>query len=250
MYTAFFHARSNFGIIHKSGVFAFLLTLCTGCATLNTSQSARTLEAGAHELRLTGGLNGYNLERVGLNDEGQPIHKRVNNGYTLKADVGFRYGLNGNFDLGISAGTSGLAVDGKVQLMRGPVTAIALGVTASAGATPGDVNEEATQFVQAGIPLLIGFKLSEQVELVVAPRLSLSTYAMSATESNGAFATFLPSLSIAVLQARYGRSFDLIGLSFGYMTGIGLGGDTHSKLPQGLILNLEGGTYFGGPYSR
>lgn len=243
-----FHPASASSVL-RAAMIVLAIALCTGCASTNTYQSARTLVAGAAEYRVTGGLGGYGLKIPGTPEEGEEPSAPVRyfGPYTGVAEVGVRYGLNGLADVGIALGTSGLTLDTKVQLLRRPVLAIALGLNGGGSLTPQDMNLESDFYAFLGVPLLVGFQISDGVELVLCPRIALTTFGIPGEMEA---ATLLPSMGIAVRAQQWNGRISFIEVSMGKMTGIQVGGTASSRIPEGLMLDIGVGIVMGGPYSR
>lgn len=203
----------------------------SACISTNTYSSGRTLKQGKIETRISPGFT-----RSSLTDLTLPVVPGL--------DVGIMYGVNGNFDFGVSVGSDGFTFDTKFQLARNKNLAIALAPSLG-GFFIGGANAGGG-FFNAGVPLIVGLNLNEHTELTLTPKLSLSTAGASYSSNGGSGTILVPSLGIG-LNLEIGPSFHLMPeASFG--TATIMGGGSSEQL--GPVISVGLGIGFGGEYAR
>ncbi|MFT3711006.1 MAG: hypothetical protein QM817_25550 [Archangium sp.] len=147
-----------------------LLLLLNGCASVGVFQSAETLgrknwELGV-ELSTQAATSFDSLSVYGL------------------SGVHFRYGISDPIDVGLRVGPAGVEVSSKFMLTpRGNAAIVSL--APSVGGTFSVPSGIAIGTGQASLPVLIGVPLSQRLQLVLAPKLHDSLFAMSAGQAGG-----------------------------------------------------------------
>jgi len=223
--------RTHGALVQKLALVGVMAWAGTACVSVNTYSSARTLQTGKIETRINPGFAKSSLSDIALP-------------FVPSMDVGIRYGVNGNFDFGVTVGQAGFTFDTKFQLARNKNMAIALGPTLGGFFIGG--GEAGGGFLNAAVPLIIGLNLNEKTELTFTPKLSLSTIAGAAGSASGSGGVIVPSVGVG-LNLEIGPSFHLMPeASFGMATGFGEG----STGSLGPVVNFGLGIGFGGEYSH
>jgi len=144
---------------------AFLVM--TGCPSLSTMQTPATVPKG--EVRL-----GMGLESVGFSEK--DANGNVKTDTVPQFEFNARYGLTDNVDVGAKLYLLGLEVGGKYQFAKGDFeAAIApavsyISVTVSDSGSNG--NGDTLRVAYLHLPLLLGYKLTDSLELAFGPRRS------------------------------------------------------------------------------
>ncbi len=181
------------------------LLVMTGCPSLSTMQTPATVPKG--EVRL-----GMGLESVGFSE-------KDSNG-TVKTDTvpqfefNARYGLTDNIDVGAKLYLLGLEVGGKYQFAKGDFeAAIApavsyISVTDSENTNNG--NSSTFRVAYLHLPLLLGYKLTDSLELAFGPKvlyvIASGTVSDSSSQTS-ATSSGLMAGGFASIQLRLGKAF-------------------------------------------
>jgi hypothetical protein len=149
---------------------AALALALSGCASVGVFQSAETLGRKNWELG------------VELSSQAATSFDSLSL-YPLSG-VHFRYGVAEPVDLGLRVGPAGVEVSSKFMLTARH-NAVIVSLAPSLGGTFSVPSGIAIGTGQASLPVLIGVPLSQQLQLVLAPKLHDSVFAMSAGQAGG-----------------------------------------------------------------
>lgn len=151
------------------------LALCslvsTGCASVGVFQSADTLGRKNWEVG------------VELSSQAQSSFDSLSL-YPLSA-LTFRYGVHDRVDVGARVGPAGVELASKVMLTPRSSSGVIVSLAPSVGGTFSIPSGIAIGTGQASLPVLIGVPLSEKVQLVFAPKVHDSLFAMNAGQAGG-----------------------------------------------------------------
>lgn len=168
---------------------ALILFMCSGCASVGVFQSAQTLGRKNWELG------------VELSSQAQTSFDSLSL-YPLSA-VQFRYGVAEAVDVGIRVGPAGLEATSKFMFtQRGAPVHVSL--APSVGGTFWVPSGIALGTGQASLPLLIGVDVSERAELIFAPKVHDSLFAMSAGQAGGTVNQLFLGAAVGV-ALKFGR---------------------------------------------
>lgn len=153
-----------------------------GCANVGVLESADTLGKGRWEVGAEVGSQAQvgfdSLQLYGV------------------AGVSGRYGVTDRLDVGARLGPSGGELNTKVMLTpRERVVVSVAPFLAGTGSAPSGL---LFVFANAGVPVLIGVRLSETVQLVIAPRVHDSLSVLVAGSAGATVNTFFLGLALGV----------------------------------------------------
>jgi len=182
---------------------AFLVM--TGCPSLSTMQTPATVPKG--EVRL-----GMGLESVGFSEK--DANGNVKTDTVPQFEFNARYGLTDNVDVGAKLYLLGLEVGGKYQFAKGDFeAAIApavsyISVTVSDSGSNG--NGDTLRVAYLHLPLLLGYKLTDSLELAFGPKalyVIASGTVSDSTNQSSATSSGLMAGGFASIQLRLGKAF-------------------------------------------
>lgn len=155
----------------RAALVAFLVC-SSGCASVGVFQSAETL--GKKKWELAAELTSQAQANLSPPD--------ALSVYPMGA-LAFRYGIVDRVDLGVKFGPGGFELGTKVLLTGrdGVVVSVAPSLAGTLWAPSGLWIGTA----QVSVPVLIGVRLSERVQLVFAPRVHDSVYGLNAGQAGG-----------------------------------------------------------------
>ena len=215
-----------------------LLPLVTACPSFTTMGTARTLPAQRGQLYVA---PGYTVLRSFQRDAG--THEPLAIGLP-SVEVGGRYGLTDDLELGAKAWFYGAELDAKIALIRPPLLGEGLSVSLAPGASfmefsAGGSGSTHASYAWLHLPLLVGLPMPDGSELTIGPRLSDMILSSGGTVQNavlvggslgyawrlGAGMRILPEVTLAYPVAgtsvRTGTALDL--KPRGAVSQIGLG---------------------------
>jgi len=179
------------------------LLVITGCPALSTMQTPATVPKGG--LRV-----GVGFERIGTAE-------KDSNGYITTKVVGqfeinARLGVADNFDLGAKLYLFGVEVGGKYQFAKGDFeAAVAPAIDyGSFGSTDYDGGTETTSTMYLHLPLLLGYKVADSLEIAFGPR---AIYMSKRDSREGSWgqssftSTGFTAGGFASIQLRIGKAF-------------------------------------------
>ena len=173
----------------RSGWIGLLGLLTSGCASVSTLQTAKTLDPQASEFSIGGAV-----QKVSVLDE---VLDDGNLGRFVFAEVMYRRGLVENFDMGVKGAMPGnLVVDGKFQFFSQDSWVLSTGLGlgyASQMAFPAK-----TSIVEVIVPLYTGYDIGDKASLYLSPKYLLR-YSL---ENKGE--RFLMHIPAATAGARFG----------------------------------------------
>lgn len=139
-----------------------MLALATqGCMSIGNVQSADTLGKGNFQFGVEPGVQGVAVVAPGVTT-GPLVYPHV--------DFSLRYGLADRFDLGIRAGQSFVELMGKF-LITEPGSMFKLSVAPQLGGVFFSVGGAGISFISIALPVLMGIAVSDNVEIILGPRL-------------------------------------------------------------------------------
>ena len=149
---------------------ASLVVLLSGCASVGVFQQAETLGRKQWELG------------VELSSQAQTSFDSLSL-YPLSAVV-FRYGLAEAVDVGVRVGPAGVEATSKFMFTP-RAGQVHVSLAPSVGGTFSVPSGIAIGTGQASVPLLIGVDVGERAQLIFAPKVHDSLFAMSAGQAGG-----------------------------------------------------------------
>jgi len=165
----------NRGLVraHQSAVrwLAWCSLALTGCASVGVFQSADTLGKKNWEVA------------VELSSQAQSSLDSLSL-YPMSA-LTFRYGVHDRIDVGARVGPAGIELAGKVMLTERTRRGVIVSLAPSVGGTFSVPSGIALGTGQASLPVLIGVPVSDAVQLVFAPKVHDSLFALNAGQAGG-----------------------------------------------------------------
>ncbi len=147
-----------------------LALLLTGCSTVSTVQTAHTLGKGRTQVALETG-------------EQALVTRDTLRAYPV-AGIAVRHGVSERVDLGVRVGPSGVEALVKVQLTP-PPPGVVVSLAPQLGAYAWDPGGVEIRAYNVALPVLIGFPLPHEHQLVLGPRVHGHSFALSAGSANG-----------------------------------------------------------------
>lgn len=170
-------------------------SLLSGCATFGTFQRADTLGEGGIQVALEPSMWGGSFEGKG--------------GMVPQASVSMRYGVGERVDIGARVGTGGFEALGKFQLTDPEYDAVVVSLAPSGGGFGFGSTEASAAILSVQVPLLIGLRIGEDHQLVLAPK--VHDWIFFAAAKEGASVAHVVSAGGSVgLAIRLGKRFTLL----------------------------------------
>jgi hypothetical protein len=150
--------------------------LGTGCVSISQVQTADTLGTGKFQFAVEPGLAGAAVISDSGNGDGGVYYPHV--------DLGLRYGITETVDLGVRFGSSLVELQAKVLLTspEDPDKAVSLAPSVM-GLLLGSGSDNVS-YLNAALPVLVGFKSLNGSELVLGPRLALTRVSAGDVSAN------------------------------------------------------------------
>lgn len=147
------------------------LAMLTACPSFTTMGTARTLPAQRGQLYLAPGYTVLTSFQRDSNSH-EPLSIGLPN-----VEVGGRYGLTDDLELGGKVWFYGAELDGKIALVRSPHLDEGINVALAPGIshmrfTAGGSGSTAASYTWIHLPLLIGLAMPDGSELTLGPRVS------------------------------------------------------------------------------
>ncbi len=135
---------------------ATVVIICTGCPSVPTLTTAKTVGDGVNEIAISPGFTGVSVAAFGA--QGAGVAARLN---VPEVALGYRRGIGDKFDLGVVfSGWGHLRVDGKINFID--TDSFALALNPAFGGTAG--------YIDFSIPVPMDIVFTDWMRLTLQPR--------------------------------------------------------------------------------